>query len=82
MLGRGPAPGWFPMARPVGLLATEAFRRADADKDGKLTLDEIPSDRQEGFKRLLKTWSKCGIMVNSERCREISFPYSKGGKPC
>jgi len=64
--GRPPFPGPrfpgppVPPIRRLGLLGAEAFKRADANNDGKVTPDEVPSERREQFKRFLATADKDG----------------------
>lgn len=36
------------------------FIKADANKDGKVTINEVPEERREGFKRLLEKADKDG----------------------
>lgn len=45
---------------PLGPLAAGMFKRADANKDGKVSLDEVPAERRELFKRLLDRADKDG----------------------
>jgi Ca2+-binding EF-hand superfamily protein len=44
-MGRGPR---------IGILAPALFERADANQDGKVTLDEVRPEHREHFKRLLE----------------------------
>jgi hypothetical protein len=42
------------------MLGTELFKKADANRDGKVSLDEVPESRREGFKKLLEKADKDG----------------------
>jgi Ca2+-binding EF-hand superfamily protein len=44
--------------RPDGRPPERMFRRLDSNRDGKVTLDEVPEERREMFKRLLKRAKK------------------------
>jgi hypothetical protein len=58
---------------PLGPLAAEMFKRADANKDGKVSLDEVPSERRELFKRLLDRADKDGDKALSvEEARRLA----------
>ena len=43
-----------------GRRAERMFKRLDANGDGKVTLDEVPEERREGFKRLIARGDKDG----------------------
>ena len=63
--GRGPMmrPGHPPfgdMAKRMKERAEEMFEKADANKDGKVSLDEVPSERKEHFEKLLARADKDG----------------------
>ena len=47
-------------AGKVGEIGKKIFVKLDADKDGKITLAEVPQQRREGFKRLLAKADKDG----------------------
>lgn len=71
-----PMPGRYPGARapgaprPFGLFAAEMFKKADANRDGKVALAEVPADRQEQFKRFLARADKDGDKaVSAEEAR-------------
>ena len=42
------------------MFGAELFKRADANKDGKVSLDEVPQERRERFKKLLERADKDG----------------------
>jgi Ca2+-binding EF-hand superfamily protein len=53
---RGPMPPGGPAFSRISLM----FKRADVNKDGKVTLKEVPAERREGFKKLLRRADKDG----------------------
>lgn len=56
----GRAPAGATVGRRLGTLGAAMLKRADANKDGKISLDEVPEQRREGFKRLLERLDKDG----------------------
>ena len=54
------APSWPGAAYRPGLLTAAAFKRADANRDGKVSLEEVAPQRREPFKRLLKRADRDG----------------------
>jgi len=70
---RGRPPFAGPPRLPGGMLAGEAFQRADADHDGKVTLEEVPSDRRERFAALLGQADKDGDKaLSAEEARRFA----------
>jgi hypothetical protein len=70
MSGRYPRAGGPGAPRPFGLFAAEMFKKADANRDGKVALAEVPADRQERFKRFLARADKDGDKaVSAEEAR-------------
>lgn len=65
-----PSPG---AAGRFGVLAAEVFQRADANHDGKVTLDEVPSERRPQFRRLLERADKDGDQaLSAEEARRAA----------
>ena len=60
MPGRYPGASGARAGRPVGMFAAEMFKKADANRDGKVALAEVPAERQESFKRFLARADKDG----------------------
>jgi hypothetical protein len=55
------------------MFGAELFKKADANKDGKVSLDEVPEDRREGFKKLLKKADKDGDhALSAEEGRKLA----------
>jgi len=57
---RRPGPPHPAIAQRMAMIGRQMFQKADANKDGKITLDEVPEARREGFKKLLEKADKDG----------------------
>ncbi len=83
------------VARRIRMHSREMFKRADANKDGKVTLAEVPEERRERFKKLLARADKDGdkalsvaeakaatmALVKHVRAHKAGKPWQKGEKP-
>jgi len=57
---RRPGPPHSAIAQRMAMIGRQMFQKADANKDGKITLAEVPEARREGFKKLLEKADKDG----------------------
>lgn len=68
---RGPVSPHAAMAQRISAAGRAMFIKADKNKDGKVTINEVPEQRREGFKRLLEKADKDGD-------KAISIKEAKG----
>jgi len=72
-MGRPFGPPPATAARGPGFLAGERFKRADANDDGRITPDEVPSSRREHFGKMLARVDKDGDKaVSAEEARRAA----------
>ena len=87
---RGPMAGGPPSRARIAHVGRAIFAKLDANDDGKVSIDEVPEARREGFKKLLEKADKDGDKALSaeEGKRAMAFvahrvrhARAKGG-PC
>ena len=66
-------------------MGKELFERADANKDGKVAIDEVPEARREGFERLLAKADKDGdkalSVEEARRMHAAMAQRARSGRP-
>jgi len=78
-----------PFAERAAKFGRELFAKADKNNDGKISLDEVPEERREGFKRLLEKADKDGDKaLSGEEAKRVAAFIShrmhsgdRGGPP-
>ena len=61
--------------------AEAIFSRADANNDGKVTLDEVPEDRRERFKQMMERADANGDKALTREEFVRGFMLARGGQP-
>ena len=73
------------IAGRIGMIGHALFQRADANKDGKVSLNEVPQERREGFKKLLSKADKNHDQaLSAEEARQMGAAIMQrlhGGHP-
>ncbi len=59
-MGYRPGGAGPPSAQRMAMAGRAIFEKADRNEDGKISIDEVPEERREGFKRLLEKADKDG----------------------
>jgi Ca2+-binding EF-hand superfamily protein len=71
-----------PAARPDARRAEEQFDQADANKDGKVSKDEVPESRREVFGQMVQRLNPGGDGLTKEQfVRGMMFMAQVGGAP-
>lgn len=68
--------------RPDAARAAEIFNQIDANKDGKVTENEVPEDKREIFRRMLERLDDDGdkALTKEQFLRAITI-FAQGGRP-
>jgi Ca2+-binding EF-hand superfamily protein len=77
--GMGGPPGG--MMRRIMEKGREMFEKADANHDGKISADEVPSEHRERFEAMMKRADKDGDKALSKEEIRGAMPFSPHFKP-